>query len=89
MKIFGSFNPNLTRQYDSVKKTNPEVYKLFEELDLFNVIVRIEMSDKAVKVFMGMVDFTNNEFKVLAKSRFKLQVYPSSSGDLILRIILK
>ena len=52
MEIFGSFNPNLTRQYDYIKKTNPEVYKLFEELDLFNVIGRIEMSDKAVKVFM-------------------------------------
>ena len=89
MKIFGSFKPNSTSQYDYIKKTNPEVYKLFEELDLFKVIDKIEMSDKAVKVFLGMVDFTNNEFKVLAKSRFKLQVYPSSSGDLILRIILK
>ena len=89
MKIFGSFKPKSTSPYDYVKKTNPEVYKLFEELDLFNVIDKIEISDKAVKVFLGQVDFTNNEFKVLAKSRFKLQVYPGSSNNLILRVILK
>lgn len=87
MKLFA--DKGSTSPYNDIKKTNPEVYKLFEELDLFKVIDKIEMSDKAVKVFLGMVDFTNNEFKVLAKSKFKLQVYPSASGDLILRIILK
>ena len=89
MELFGSFKSNSTSPYDYVKKTNPEVYKLFEELDLFKVIDKIEISDKAVKVFLGQVDFTNNEFKVLAKSRFKLQVYPGSSNNLILRVILK
>lgn len=87
MKLFA--DKESTGPYNYIKKTNPEVYKLLEELDLFKVIDKIEMSDKAVKVFLGAVTFTNNEFKVLAKSKFKLQVYPSSSGDLILRIILK